>query len=98
MNKPELAAAIAEAHNLTRAQALDILNTTLGAIVAAVADGHTVALHGFGTFKQVHKPARTANNPRGGDPIPVPARDVPKFSPASAFEAAVKTGGVKAAA
>lgn len=98
MNKPELAAAIAEAHNLSKATALDIVNTTLGAIVAAVSSGDTVALHGFGTFKQVHKPERQAVNPSTRQPVTVAARDLPKFTPASAFEVAVKTGGVKAGA
>jgi len=92
MNKSDLAAQIADAHGLTKTAALDILNTTLGAIVASVASGEDVALHAFGTFKRVHKPSRTVNNPRGGDPIQTEERDAPKFTPSSAFEAAVKTG------
>jgi DNA-binding protein HU-beta len=93
MNKNDLAAQIAAAHGLTKTAALDILNTTLGAIVASVASGEDVALHGFGTFKNVHKPARTARNPRTGEAVDVAAKDVPKFAPAGAFEEAVRTGG-----
>ncbi|WP_030506338.1 HU family DNA-binding protein [Microbispora rosea] len=89
MNKPELATAIAEAHNLSKATALDIVNTMCGAIVAATAAGDTVALHGFGTFERVHKPARTARNPQTGDPVEVAAKDVPVFKPAGAFKTAV---------
>lgn len=94
MNKTELATAIADAHGLSKAAAMDILNTTLGAIVGTVASGGDVSLHGFGTFKNVHKPARTARNPKTGESIDVAAKDVPKFVPAGAFEAAVKTGKV----
>ncbi len=89
MNKTQLADAIAAAHGLSKASATDILNTTLGAIIATVTAGEDVALHGFGTFKRVHKSARTMRNPQTGGPIQVEAKDVPKFKPASAFEAAV---------
>jgi DNA-binding protein HU-beta len=86
MNKTQLASVIAEAHGLTKTQAADILDTTLGAIVANVSAGEDVALHGFGAFRRHHKPARTARNPQTGDPVQVAAKDVPKFIPAGAFE------------
>ncbi len=89
MTKTQLAEAIAEAHDLSKAAAMDIVTTTLGAITAAVAAGEDVTLHGFGTFRKVHKPARTMRNPQNGEPVEVAAKDVPKFKPASAFEAAV---------
>ncbi len=48
-------------------------------------NGDSFRLQGLGTFNRKVKPARTARNPRTGDPIAVPARSVLTFkaSPAT---------------
>ena len=42
--------------------------------------GH-IELWGFGTFKVQHRKARTDLNPRTGERVEVPLRDVPIFRP-----------------
>lgn len=41
-----------------------------------------VTLIGFGSFKRVTKPARTARNPRTGEAVAVPARETITFKAA----------------
>ena len=98
MNKAQLAETVAVQHGLTKTQAADILGTVFATITDKVAAGEDVTLFGFGAFKKHHKPARVMRNPQTGDPIDVEAKDVPRFSPAGAFEAAVKSGGRTVAA
>lgn len=89
MNKPELVIEIANRLQLTRVQAEAAVNAVLDTITTKVAAGEDVTLHGFGTFKRVHKPERQAVNPATREPVTVPAKDVPQFKAAGAFEAAV---------
>lgn len=44
--------------------------------------GEKVQLNGFGLFKQIHKAARTARNPKTGEAIPVAAKTVVTFKAA----------------
>lgn len=92
MTKTELITAVAQHAGLDRktvAAALDALTAT---ITATVARGEDVTVIGFGRFEQVHKPARTGRNPQTGAPVEIPARDVPRFVPGSAFKEAVASG------
>lgn len=89
MNRVELIERIASEHDLTKAQAGRILATLLDTVVASVKKGETVTLPGFGSFKQIARAARTGFNPREGTKIKIAAVKLPKFSPGSAFKAAV---------
>ena len=42
-------------------------------------DGDKITLKGFGSFSRKAMAARTARNPKTGEPISVPARSVLKF-------------------
>ncbi len=60
--------------------------------------GSEVRIHGFGAFRTMHRPARTARNPRTGDSVKVPARRVVRFAPSTTLSAALKgTRGATAA-
>ena len=66
-----------------------VTQSVLDTLVRAVAVGEDVILTGFGTFEAVDRAARVGHNPRTGESVPIPARRVPKFRPAAAFERAV---------
>jgi len=89
MNRIELVATLAARHELSKAEAGRILDTVLDTIVGTVKKGDSVALVGFGTFRQAARAARTGFNPQAGTKIKIAAAKVHKFTPGTAFRAAV---------
>lgn len=89
MNRVELAELLASHHGLSKAEAGRIIETLLGAVVSTVKKGGTVALPGFGSFKQHARAARNGVNPSTGAKIKIAAVKLPKFTPGAAFKAAV---------
>lgn len=73
--------AVAEATELTHANAKETINVMVGAMKNALNAGETVSLVGFGSFSVVTRSARKGRNPQTGKEISVPARKVVKFKP-----------------
>lgn len=94
MNKSELITAISETSGLTKIDAGKALDAVVNTIVGAVANGDSVSLVGFGTFKSSARAAREGKNPKTGEKLAIAATTVPKFSAGTVFKAAVagKTG------
>lgn len=86
MNRTALIAAVAEKAGLEKNQADAAVSAALDAIAAAVADGQTVTLSGFGTFEPRERAARTGRNPQTGAAIEIAASTSPAFKPAAAFK------------
>ena len=63
-----------------RKQAEAAVNSIISNISDALKKGDTVPLTGFGTFKVAKKNARTARNPRTGEPVKIKAKNVVKFT------------------
>ena len=93
MTKRELAQRIAEHGDVAQKQADWAVESVLEAIAAALERGEDVSLAGFGKFSVAQRAARQARDPRTGAAIDVPARLVPRFSPASALKEAVARAG-----
>jgi DNA-binding protein HU-beta len=81
MNKDTLIGAMAEKSGLTRKDSEKALNAFIESVSDALARKEKVTLIGFGTFSVVTRAARTGRNPSTGQPMNIPAKDVPKFSP-----------------
>jgi DNA-binding protein HU-beta len=81
MNKMDLVAAVAEAANLTKAEAGKAVDAVFDGIAGSLKDGDEVRLVGFGVFAVADRPAGTARNPRTGETIAVAASRQPKFRP-----------------
>ncbi len=79
MTKSELIAHVAEASGITKAQAAAAVNAVLDGITNALKNGGDVRLPGFGNFSVNHRPARTGRNPRTGETIKIPAKNMAKF-------------------
>ncbi|RMD59803.1 HU family DNA-binding protein [Candidatus Parcubacteria bacterium] len=60
-----------------------MLDTVVEEITLGARQGGTLSLRPLGTFKMKHRNARKARNPRTGETIEVPARDVLTFKEAA---------------
>lgn len=89
MNKTELTDAVAEATDLTKADAARALDAVLSTISDTLADGEQVGIVGFGTFLVRQRAARTGRNPQTGAEIQIAAATVPAFKPGKALKDAV---------
>lgn len=90
MNKQALADAVHEKLGGTKISSEQAVETMIDTIVSTLAKGEEVSIAGLGIFSVKHRAARTARNPRTGEPIAVPEMDVPKFRAAKALKDAVK--------
>ncbi len=89
MNKPELISAVAEKAGMTKKDATAAVNATLDILTERMVAGDSVALIGFGTFTSKKRAARTAKNPRTGEPVKVAAARVPAFKAGKGLKDAV---------
>lgn len=90
MNKAELIDAVAKASELTKADAARALDAVTDAITAALKNGDTVSLVGFGTFAVKERAARQGRNPQTGESITIKAASVPTFKAGKVLKDAVK--------
>jgi DNA-binding protein HU-beta len=101
MNKVDLVRAAMERYEMSRKDAVALIDGVFEDIQAAVCSGEAVKIPGFGQFKVRDRAARIARNPATGEPVKVPAKRVFKFLPAKALKEMVmsrKGGGARKAA
>jgi DNA-binding protein HU-beta len=89
MNKAELVDFIANKTGLTKKDVNHVLDAMIEAVVETVSSDDSVTLTGFGTFLSVHRKATTKRNPKTGEKVNVPAKNVPKFRPGKSFKESV---------
>ena len=89
MNKAELVDAVANAANLSKADAGRAVDAVVNSITAALKKGEQVSVVGFGTFGVKHRAARSGRNPRTGETIAIKASNVPGFKAGKALKDAV---------
>lgn len=90
MTKADLVERVAEVGpRLTKKDCGLVVEAFLASVQDALARGEGIEIRGFGTFKVRHRKARTARNPRTGEPVEVPPRSAPVFQPSSLFRAQV---------
>ena len=90
-NKKDLTNAIAEATNKTKKDSREIVNTIMAVIKNELSkgEGSIVKLVNFGTFKVVNRKARKGRNPRTGESIDIPSKNVVRFKAGKAMKEAV---------
>lgn len=89
MNKSELIDLIAESADISKAKAGAALDATVEGITAALKEGDSVSLVGFGTFSVKERAERAGRNPQTGKAITIPAANVPGFKAGKALRDAV---------
>jgi DNA-binding protein HU-beta len=86
LNRKELVDSIQKHTQVARADVDKVLGSLIQHTQVAVKKGERVALVGFGTFERQDRKARTARNPRSGDPVKVKATKVPRFRAGQGFK------------
>jgi DNA-binding protein HU-beta len=90
MNKQAIIEAVHGTLEGTKVQAEKVVDTIFDSIADTLKKGEDVSVAGFGIFSAKMRAARTARNPRTGEPIDVPAMRVPKFRASKALKDSVK--------
>ncbi|MCB1636131.1 MAG: HU family DNA-binding protein [Xanthomonadales bacterium] len=81
MKKNDIVSAIAEAAELSKADAGRALDAFVDCVTNSLKAGESVTLVGFGTFIQRHRGARTGQNPQTGEPVKIKASNTVAFKP-----------------
>jgi DNA-binding protein HU-beta len=89
MNKTDLITQISEKSQLTKKDSEKALNAFTEAVTEAVAGDDKVQLIGFGTFECRKRKERSGRDPRSGNPIKIPASNIPAFKAGKVFKDAV---------
>ncbi|MAZ40519.1 DNA-binding protein HU [bacterium] len=90
MNKAQIVDAVHSKLNTTKVAAEEAVDTVINSILDSLKKGEEVSIAGLGIFSVKDRAARTARNPRTGEPVQIPAMKVPKFRAAKALKEAVK--------
>jgi len=89
MNKTELIDAMAADAGITKAAAKKALESFLGNVEGSLKAGNRVSLVGFGSWSVSKRSAREGRNPRTGETMPIPAKNVVKFKAGADLSGAV---------
>ena len=79
MNKDDLIGKVAEGVGISKSEAGKAVDAVFSNITGALKSGNDVRLVGFGTFLVSRRQASTGRNPRTGESIQIPAKNVAKF-------------------
>jgi len=90
MKKTDLCNAVAEAAELSKADAGRAVDAFVDVVTKALKGGDSVTLVGFGTFEVRKRAARQGRNPRTGETIEIAASAIPSFKAGKALKDAVK--------
>ena len=86
MTKKEIVKRISEEIGLTQLQTKDIVQRTLDAIIRTLVTDGRIELRNFGVFEVKRRAPRKARNPRTGETLIAPARNVVTFKPGKEME------------
>lgn len=89
MNKSEFVSAVAEAAELSKADAARAIEGMIEVVRKTLKSGADVALVGFGTFTVRKRAARTGRNPQTGATIRIKASKAPAFKAGKALKDAL---------
>ncbi len=90
MTKKEIVKKISEDIGLTQLKTKDIVQRTLDAIIHTLVSEGRIELRNFGVFEVKQRKARKARNPRTGDKVDVPPKNVVTFKPGKEMEEKVR--------
>lgn len=90
MTKKEIVKKISEDIGLTQLKTKDIVQRTLDAIIHTLVSEGRIELRNFGVFEVKLRAPRKARNPRTGDKVYVPSKNVVTFKPGKEMEELVR--------
>lgn len=89
MNRNELVSSMAEKSGLSKKGAASALEAFVESVQDSLKAGDKIQLVGFGTFDVQNRAARTAKNPRTGEPVEIAASKAPVFKAGKALKDAL---------
>ena len=90
MTKKEIVKQIADEIEETQLKTKEIVHLTFKAIVDTLIEEKRIELRNFGVFEVKQRKARKARNPRTGDRVDVPPKNVVTFKPGKEMEERVR--------
>jgi nucleoid DNA-binding protein len=90
VTKKEIVKQISEELDLTQLKTKEIVQRTLDAIIKTLVEEGRIELRNFGVFEVKRRAPRKARNPRTGDKVYVPAKNVVTFKPGKEMEELVR--------
>src|SRR3954469_17693789 len=90
VTKKEIVKQIADRIGLTQLKTKEIVQLTFDAIVDTLLEDGRIELRNFGVFEVKQRKARKARNPRTGDRVDVPPKNVVTFKPGKEMEERVR--------
>lgn len=90
MTKKEIVKQISERLGLPQLKTKEIVQQTFDAIVETLLETGRIELRNFGVFEVKQRKARKARNPRTGDKVDVPPKNVVTFKPGKEMEERVR--------
>ena len=90
MTKKEIVKQISDRMDLTQLKTKEIVQQTFDAIVETLLDVGRIELRNFGVFEVKRRKARKARNPRTGQKVDVPPKNVVTFKPGKEMEERVR--------
>jgi nucleoid DNA-binding protein len=90
VTKKEIVRQISERIGLTQLKTKEIVQQTFDAIVDTLLEVGRIELRNFGVFEVKQRKARKARNPRTGDKVDVPPKNVVTFKPGKEMEEKVR--------
>ena len=89
MNKQDLINKMASEAGITKLAAKAALQAFEHGVTEALANGDSVQMVGFGTFKTSERKARTGRNPATGEAVQIPAKTAVSFIAGKGLKEAV---------
>lgn len=89
MNKKELISAISSNLQIADAEEQRFVDSFQSIVTETLSDGGEISLVGFGRFHTKKQRARIGRNPSTGEPIKIPAKVLPAFSPGKTLKETV---------
>src|SRR5437764_9024044 len=90
VTKKEIVKQISERLGLPQLKTKEIVQQTFDAIVETLLETGRIELRNFGVFEVKQRKARKARNPRTGDKVDVPPKNVVTFKPGKEMEERVR--------
>jgi len=88
VGKEEIVKEIVKDTGITSAQVRMVLDSLSVNIAMYISQGKQVLLNGFGSFDTQKRAPRIGRNPHTGEPVKIPARTIPRFTPGENMKAA----------
>lgn len=93
MTRADLADAVHDTVGLSRADSAQLVESVLGHMCGALADGENVKISSFGSFVLRDKGERIGRNPKTGVEVPIAPRRVLTFRASQSMRQRIIEGG-----